>query len=188
MQSTKGSLHSLPSAINDRDELDRYWTPKYVTQELLRHVKFNGSVLEPANGNGHISDVLKEAGYEVETADITTGQDFFLRTERAENIVTNPPYGKVNEFIAHCIKIATKKVALMCRLHVLVSKGRFAMFKEVPHCHVIVFTTPIMQPLPDGGWKKGSAFTHCWLILDLEGEKRQNTFEWVQFDKHHPCD
>lgn len=188
MPSTKGSLHSLPRSINERDEFDRYWTPKYVTESLLERVKFDGVVLEPANGAGHISSVLKNHGYEVEVGDITTGQDFFLRTELVENIVTNPPYGKVNEFIAHCLKIATKKVALMCRLHVLVSKGRYALFSRVPHCHVLIFTTPIMQPLPEGGWKKGSAFTHCWIIMDLQGEKRPHTFEWVQFSSHSPCD
>jgi hypothetical protein len=184
----KGYLHALPTASIERDVYDRYWTPCYVTEALLDRVEFEGNVWEPACGEGHIVHVLKARGYEVKATDITTGDDFLKSNEKADNIVTNPPYGLVNEFIEHALALARKKVAFMCRLHVLVSKGRHALFKTVPHVHILIFVTPIMQPTPEGGWKKGSAFTHCWVVIDLEGPMRENTFEWVEFDTHSPCD
>ena len=182
----KGFLHSLPPAKRSRDEFDRYWTPCYVTEALLAREKFEGLILEPACGEGHISKMLVNAGYEVEQADIVYGQDFFDRTEKVPNIVTNPPYGRVNDFIAHALEIATDKIALMCRLHVIVSKGRYAILNPVAGVKIYIFTTPIMQPVEGGKWKRGSAFTHCWLVLDKKKIHRE--FEWIEIEKHFPLD
>ena len=62
--------------------------------------RFDGSIWEPACGDGAISKVLAEAGYQVVSTDLIDrgygagGQDF-LKSDKplAKNIITNPPYG-----------------------------------------------------------------------------------------------
>jgi len=183
----RAGFERLTPSNPERVEYDRYWTPLYVTMELMKRVKFNGSILEPANGMGHVSYVLEQYGYSVEKSDIVTGQDFLQRTEFCDNIVTNPPYGLLNEFLCKAIEITGGKIAMMCGLHALTSKKRFAIFEKIPHCHIIIFSNAIMVP-GECGWRKGGAFTHCWMIMDMKSRKKANTFEWCMYDQHYPLD
>ena len=81
---------------------DFYATPSWVTEALLRHIRFRGPIWEPCCGNGAMSTVLGQRGYEVVSTDIadrgfgTPGVDFLAcRQMPAEcrSLVTNPPYG-----------------------------------------------------------------------------------------------
>jgi hypothetical protein len=61
---------------------------------------FEGTIWEPACGDGAISKVLEAAGYDVISTDLIDrgfgqGGVDFLKTTKAlgRNIVTNPPYG-----------------------------------------------------------------------------------------------
>ena len=87
----------------DRQGRDFYATPTWVTEALLRHVRFRGPVWEPCCGAGAISTVLATHGYEVVSTDIadcgfgTPGVDFLAcRSVHAgcRSIITNPPYGE----------------------------------------------------------------------------------------------
>jgi hypothetical protein len=182
----KGYLHGLPKADEPRRILDTYNTPVYVTQALLEREQFTGSILEPANGDGHISRVFEANGLAVSKHDIQTGQDFLKFDGKFDNVVTNPPYGMVNAFIKQSTIVANLKVALMCRLHVVVSRGRYELLKNIPGVRIYIFTTPIMRSLSDGSWARGSAFTHCWLVLDKVNPGR--SFEWIDFKQHSPCE
>lgn len=53
-----------------RPASDFYPTPPHATKALLGVELFNGSIWEPACGKGHISEVLKEHGYEVTSTDL----------------------------------------------------------------------------------------------------------------------
>jgi hypothetical protein len=61
---------------------------------------FEGSIWEPACGDGAISKVLEAAGYTVISTDLVDrgyghgGHDFLKsETPLGRNIITNPPYG-----------------------------------------------------------------------------------------------
>lgn len=71
------------------------------TRALLSVEDFDGSIWEPACGEGHISSVLVKAGYDVISTDLIQrgygeGDVDFLRqtVARGKHIVTNPPYGR----------------------------------------------------------------------------------------------
>jgi methylase of polypeptide subunit release factors len=86
-------------------DLQFFRTPAWVTESLLARISLEGCILEPCCGDGAISQVLLARGYLVESSDIMDRgygkcQNFFLRTERADNIVTNPPYNNALN-IAH---------------------------------------------------------------------------------------
>ncbi|HTW72146.1 MAG TPA: hypothetical protein VME47_19845, partial [Acetobacteraceae bacterium] len=86
----------------ERAEDDFYATPSWVTEALLRHIRFRGQIWEPCCGDGAMSTVLARHGYTVVSTDIadrgfgTPGVDFLAChtvPEGCRSIVTNPPYG-----------------------------------------------------------------------------------------------
>ena len=99
--------HSEKSNISDRGFLfpkraafEFYPTPPEAVRALLSVESFEGSVWEPACGDGAISKVLEAAGYQVVSTDLIdrgygAGRQDFLKSDRtfAKNIITNPPYG-----------------------------------------------------------------------------------------------
>ena len=81
---------------------DFYATPSWVTEALLRHIRFRGQIWEPCCGDGAMSTVLGRHGYEVVSTDIAdrgfgaSGVDFLACREvprGCRSLVTNPPYG-----------------------------------------------------------------------------------------------
>jgi hypothetical protein len=54
----------------EREGRDFYATPAWVTEALLRHVRFRGPIWEPCCGTGAMSTVLAAHGYEVVSTDI----------------------------------------------------------------------------------------------------------------------
>ena len=85
----------------DREKNDFYATPSQATEKLLQVEQFDGKIYEPCCGQGHISKVLIKNGYDVESTDLVDrgyGQshiDFLMETNVRDNIITNPPYGKL---------------------------------------------------------------------------------------------
>src|SRR6516164_4381602 len=86
----------------DREVHDFYATPDWVTEALLRHVRFRGRVWEPCCGTGAITTVLQRHGYDVTSTDIadygfgTPGLDFLsclAVPDGCRALITNPPYG-----------------------------------------------------------------------------------------------
>ena len=55
---------------DDREKDDFYPTPIEATQALLDREKFTGNVLEPACGDGAMSKVLINNGYQVISSDL----------------------------------------------------------------------------------------------------------------------
>lgn len=95
---------SKVSAPNNRTPkraaFEFYPTPPEATRALLSVETFEGSIWEPACGDGAISKVLTEAGYQVVSTDLIDrgygagGHNFLKSTEPlAKHIITNPPYG-----------------------------------------------------------------------------------------------
>ena len=102
------------NAKKDREKDDFYPTPPSATQSLLDNQKFEGNIWECACGNGAMSKVMKESGYEVYSSDLInrgygeTGVDFLESTKQVDNIVTNPPFNLGTEFTIQALKLARK--------------------------------------------------------------------------------
>ena len=81
----------------ERESDDFYPTPPYAVEELLKREVFSGNIWECACGEGYISEVFKNKGFEVISTDLIDrgyGErlDFLQSDLVADNIVTNPPY------------------------------------------------------------------------------------------------
>ncbi len=140
-----------------------------------------GTVLEPAAGLGHMSDVLIDYG-DVIASDIhlysqsglstvahgVTRADFLdhrVIFDRPDWIITNPPFGKAQEFLIRALSLAKCGVALLLRMQWLETEGRYsAIFCEHPPTLVAQFAERV--PMCEGGWdpKLSTATAYAWFV------------------------
>ena len=135
----QGHADIAPSRF-ERIEGDGYLTlnAPWVVPALLRSVPIEGRVLEPAAGRGHLSFELRRAGLEVASfdlhryanplvPDIETGDIRRLTTlEGFAWVVTNLPYGDLEELATHLIGLGVRdhcSVALLLRAEWIVPKA-----------------------------------------------------------------
>jgi hypothetical protein len=121
-----------------------YPTPPEATRALLSVETFEGSIWEPACGEGAIASVLKDAGHTVVATDLVEygygiGKTDFLKElrPRARHIVTNPPYGSglADAFITKSLEFAQQTggtVAMLLNLASLAHRTRTTWWREHP--------------------------------------------------------
>ena len=155
---------------------DYYPTPPHATESLLKRERFSGFVLEPACGDGAIVRVLREHGYKVAASDLLDGEDFFARTEKVANIVTNPPHRHSLDFILHAKKIATDKIAMLLPVEFLHGATRYELFQDrhFPLKVVYVFASRLCF-----GSETHATLGHAWYVWDrrYRGEPR---LRWIR--------
>lgn len=136
------------------------------------------SAWEPACGEGHIAEVLREYFDDVEITDIHdygyrpehfTQADFAEFEDAGDGIdwiVTNPPFGaKGEEFARHAIGLATVGVAMFFRLQFLETVGRYDdLFK--PHPPALIAQFVERCPLHKGRWEPegDTATSYVWIV------------------------
>lgn len=156
----------------DRHKSDFYQTPYNITRRLLEIENFKGSILEPANGGGAITTILKEFGYKDITAyDLVIDNiDFLEETRKFNNIITNPPYRLASKFIKKAFEVATDKIALLLPLNYLHGKKRYDEIYSLRKLEkVYVFTRYPMLGVeirPDGKYKTGM-MVYAWYIFNI---------------------
>lgn len=119
----------------ERDVDDFYPTPPYAVKALLQKESFVGNIWECACGDGAISEVFKNLGFEVVSTDLINrgyGEqlDFLKSDFVADNIVTNPPYKLALDFVLKAKKQGRKKIAMFLKTVWLESESRYAMFQD----------------------------------------------------------
>ena len=185
-----GTSLSGTSVSRSRVADDYYATPPESTKALLEVEKFEGNILEPCCGEGHISDVLKESGYEVISNDMVDrgygefNEDYLTATKlKADNVVTNPPFKYAKEFIEKSLKDTTGKVAMFCKIQLLEGVSRRGMFDNTPLKTVYVFTkrqTPLPNgsPFDENGKKWASTMCFAWFVWE-HGYEGKPSIEWI---------
>lgn len=157
-----------------RDILDRYETPEYVAEELVKRIAFEGRVLEPAAGTGRLARVLRAAGNVVDTGDITRGRDFLKWNYGAvDNVVTNPPYSWdfPEQFVRKSIAISRRKVVMLLKPGFLWGNGRAPFLDEHNPTDIIILSERIIFIHADGKKIKGQFFDHAWFVWDATRPK-----------------
>jgi hypothetical protein len=165
---------------------DFFPTPRWATKALVDHEVFEGRVWECACGNGAMSEVLSEAGYDVTSSDLydrgygTGGVDFLASEQHTENVVTNPPYNAAEGFLHKALESSSSKVALLLRLAFLEGINRqHSIFLEKPPARVWVFSERITF-YPAGAERKGSGTTaYAWFVWDKKSAG-QTELKWLK--------
>ena len=185
-----GTNLSGTSMSRERVENDYYATPPESTIALLEREKFFGGILEPCCGEGHISEVLKNYGYEVISNDLVDrgygefNEDYLKATElKADNVVTNPPFKYAKEFIEKSLHDTTGKVAMFCKIQLLEGVSRREMFENTPLKTVYVFTkrqNPLRNgsPVDENGKKWASTMCFAWFVWE-HGYEGKPSIEWI---------
>jgi hypothetical protein len=139
-------------------------------------------IWEPSCGNGALVLPLRNRGFEVTATDLhewgcpdsTGGIDFLssvataFRPTADFGIVTNPPFGIVEEFVERAVNLAPY-VALLLRLAFLESEGRMRWFPLVGlrRVHVIGERLPMMHRHGYDGPKLSNAgMCFAWFIFE----------------------
>ena len=131
-----------------REPNDFYATDPSCVYDLLRVERFHNNILEPFCGIGSISDVLKEACYQVESYDIidrgygTVGDFFSVNFKEGQyDIISNPPYnGDLVAIISRCIHLCKSKLALIMPLRYLSGRERYKLiYSTYPPLRIYVY-------------------------------------------------
>ena len=181
------TLGASNHADGERQREDYYATEPKATEWLCRLEQFDGRILEPACGEGHISEVLKAAGYDVVSRDLVDrgyGEVAdFLAIDNQEwngNIVTNPPYKYAQQFVEKALSIIPegKKVAMFLKLQFLEGKARRTLFRSTPPIRVWVSSSRLnCAKNGDFNANQGGAVAYAWFVWE-KGYKGDTTVKW----------
>ena len=178
---------------NERENNDFYATDPIAIDVLIRdgNVTFNNPIWECACGQGHLSEKLKEYGYDVYSTDLIDrgyGQgniDFLQCTDKWKgDIVTNPPYKYSKEFIEHAMELVSEghRVYMFLKIQFLEGKARKELFKKYPPRCVYVSSGRILcaknamfEIMKAGG---GSAVAYAWFEFE-KGYKGKSELKWI---------
>ena len=185
-----GTSLSGTSVSRDRVENDYYATPTESTKALLNEEDFVGNILEPCCGEGHISKVLKEYGYDVISNDLVDrgygeyNQDYLTSTNlKADNVITNPPFKYAKEFVEKSLQDTTGKVAMFCKIQLLEGVSRKELFENTPLKTVYVFSkrqNPLRNgsPVDENGKKWSSTMCFAWFVWE-HGYEGNPEIKWL---------
>ena len=158
----------------DREKDDFYPTPPMATESLLEREKFEGNIWECACGNGAMSKVMIDKGYEVYSSDLIdrgygeTGIDFLKSDKKFDNIITNPPFNLSTEFTLQAFKLARKKVVMLSKISYLEGiKRREQIFNQKKLQKVYVFSRRVPFKKESTQKLASGLMAFGWFVYDV---------------------
>lgn len=173
-----------------REENDFYATNPHAMKIALPHLASCGlskNIWECACGQGHLSEVLIENGYNVYSSDLIDRgygevKDFLACNDKFDgDILTNPPFKIADSFVRHGLDLIDngRKVCLFLKIQFLESKERRKLFSECPLKHLFVYSER-QQCAKDAEFDKYKATTQCyaWYVFE-KGFCGEPTIRWI---------
>lgn len=145
-RSAHATLGARNYAQNEREENDYYATEPKALEMLCDLETFAPNVWECACGEGHLSEVLLNRGYNVISSDLVdrgygySGVDFLQITKPFDgDIITNPPYKYAKEFVERALEIVTDghKVAMFLKVQFFGGKSKTQRVQRRHDCEVV---------------------------------------------------
>ena len=138
-------------------------------------------------GGGNLGTELKRLGYTVSyESDLfdrghgDIGIDFFdIDTSVQGNLIANPPYSFINEWIQHSINLASNKSYIFCRIQTIETLKRYKIFKENPPILICPFVKRINCYRNDDTSFKQSAVCYSWFIWDNTVDNTETKVKWL---------
>lgn len=186
-KSTFTMIGASNHALEEREENDFYATDPEAIDKLFQVEEFDNNIWECACGDGELSKRMIEYGKNVLSTDLIDrgygiGRCNFLEQDECfdGDIITNPPYKYITEFILNAIKLSKNKVAMFCKLTTLESQSRYEdIFKTYPPKTIYVFSKRIScYKNNDKSAYKSSAVCYAWFIWE-KGFTGEPTVRWV---------
>lgn len=192
--------------------LDFFPTPPWATRALievvLRKLGYapalqDARIWEPAAGEGHMAEVLREYGASVyatdvhrypnargrvdaigsfvgEGFDVIRAQDFRYssRGDGYDFLITNPPFNLAEQFLVRALREA-EVVALLLRSNFIDTQGRYErIFKTTPPICVAQFSERV--PMHQGRWDPDgdTATAYAWFVW-ARGASIDTRLMWI---------
>jgi hypothetical protein len=192
------SIYTTLGASNhtseEREQHDYYATEPKAVEILLENESFCHYVWECACGEGHISKVLLNAGYDVKSTDLidrgfedTEVLDFlktdveYRKRDFSRDIITTPPYKYAKEFVEHALDISmdSTKIAMFLKLTFLEGQARKKLFKKYPPKTIYVFSGRV-KCAKNGNFDEvgSSAVAYAWFVWE-KGFIGNPVIKWV---------
>jgi hypothetical protein len=121
-----------------------------------------------------MAKTLEEAGYNVRATDVVTGHDFLTSTDRADTIITNPPYRLLDQFIERGLAQSDEMLCLLVGWHFLAGGARRAqqVWRPAPPSLILA----VVERMPVNG--AHSQYNHAWAVWDHRQLGRHTAVEW----------
>lgn len=146
----------------------------------LKHEARNTIGWDPACGQGHMVDVMKEYhgpgkvigtdikdyGWDHPILDFA-GNDFGPN-HHADVILTNPPYGKLLEFMLNGLDRAHNHFGLLTRVQAFEGQTRYhEIYSKIPPTNIAFFSDRIPMKSGEVARKAPKMYFHVWMHWDM---------------------
>lgn len=182
--------------IWEKEQHEWYVEPRWTSVRLFEVERFDGPVCDPCCGGGNILASAALSGHEAYGYDVVDRGSAHFRARRdflsdgvmAANIVTNPPFDQIDQFAAQALRMAERKVAMICPTRRLNAAGKW--LAATPLYRVWMLTPrPSMPPGAEfhrlaalGKEPSGGTMDFCWLVW-LRGFEGAPTINWLHRDE-----
>lgn len=195
----KGHRAVMSSRVEPPDSLDFFCTPPWSTRALLAELclPLGTTVWEPAAGEGHMAEVIRDDGHDVFASDVhdygvgyAVGSfllatlpldDTVLPPFTTEWIITNPPFNEAAAFAKRGLQIATEGVALLVRSNWLEGVERYtSLFSVNRPSEVFQFCERV--PMTRGRWDPdaSTATAYCWVVWRTAEPAYITQYHWIR--------
>ena len=180
------SIFNCNKRNKDAEPHDYYATDPKALDLLLEQESFSQHIWEPACGDGHLSKVLEEKGYNVYSTDLIDrgygvgGMDFLAENRVFQgDIITNPPYKYAREFVEKALDLVPpgNKVAMFLKLTFLEGNARRELFRNKPPQAVYV-SSARLECGKNGDFTGRSSVAYAWFVW-RRGYPRPNALKMV---------
>lgn len=177
----------------EREENDYYATDPHALEIFLDKleqdgIKLHEDIWECACGEGHLSKVLENRGYNVTSTDLIDRgygkeKDFLNNhlTYGDCDILTNPPYRYAKEFVENALDLLDKGyyAIFFLKIQFLEGQARKEMFNKYPPKYVYVNSTRQICA-KNGNFEniRSSASCYCWFIWE-KGYTGEPVIRWI---------
>lgn len=190
----QNSIYTTLGASNhtdkERQQHDYYATEPKAMELLLAEEQFSPVIWECACGEGHLSKVLEQHGFEVVSTDLIyrgfgdpEPLDFLKESleDFEGDIITNPPYKYALEFVEQALNSVQpgRKVAMFLKLQFLEGKSRKQFFLHNPPKVVYVSSSRLICAM-NGEFSKypSSAAAYAWFVWE-KGFQGDPIIKWI---------
>lgn len=202
----KNSMNHILAAsshgLSERELNDFYGTPPLVVELMLDMMKKYGetnfgTVWEPCAGMNHITNVLRNHGYDVVTSDINVlvygviKKDFFdtdsefLKQNNLTSfsIITNPPYKYANKWYEHAMNMLPEGGYLIqfVKIQFLETYTRYLLFEKWRPKYIFACSKRF-ECAKGGDFKgrdgHGGIAMYAWVVTQ-KGYNEQTIFDWI---------
>lgn len=110
-----------------------------------------------------------------------SGVDFLQCNEVFQgNIITNPPYSLINDWIVKSINLASNKSYIFCRIQTIESINRYEkIFRDDPPVLICPFVKRVQCWRNNNKSLKGSAVCYSWFIWDNKDNSHETKVRWL---------